>query len=163
MTVSKHLRLTPHLVPKALWGKNAHQLFGRRALWKKMRSDSLEAAHHACEVCSFAPSPIHGAPLTRHEVWHYDDKRCVATLTGLKIHCTKCDSAVHMGMAVVYGGHDMAIAQLCKVNGIGLQEAEELFAAEMVLWKNRSKKKWRIAVAKPLLERYPQLAVLGSM
>jgi hypothetical protein len=111
------LKLTPDLVPKPLWGKNAHQLFGRRALWKKIRSETLEAAHHACEVCSLVPSPIHGDRLTCHEVWHYDEKRCVATLTGLRIHCTKCDSAVHMGMAARYGGQDMAIAQLCKVNG----------------------------------------------
>lgn len=118
-----------------------------------MRSDALEAAHHTCEVCSFTPSPIYGDPLTCHEVWQYDDKRGVATLVGLKIHCSKCDSAVHMGMAAAYGGRDIAIAQLCKVNGIGPQAAEELFAAAIVLWRKRSKKKWRIALAKPLLER----------
>jgi len=158
----KQAKLTPHLVPKPLWGKNAHHLFGKRALWKQMRRDALEAAHHACEVCSFAPSPIYGDPLTCHEVWHYDDKRTVARLAGLKIHCTKCDSAVHMGMAAAYGGFDKAIAQLCKVNGIGPEEAEELFDAEMELWKKRSKKKWRIVVAKPVLKRYPQLAALET-
>jgi hypothetical protein len=35
---------------------------GRRALWKQMRRDALEAAHHTCEVCSFAWSPIYGDP-----------------------------------------------------------------------------------------------------
>ncbi len=160
--VTKQPRLMPHLVPKPLWGKNAHQLFGRRALWKQMRSDALEAARHTCEVCSNAPSPIHGDPLTCHEVWHYDDKRGVATLTRLKIHCGKCDSAVHMGMAAAYGGLDTAVAQLCKVNEIGPEEAKQLFAAEMILWRKRSKKKWRVAVAKPLLKRYPQLADLEN-
>lgn len=127
-----------------------------------MRCDALEAANSTCEVCSFAPSPIYGDPLTCHEVWHYDDKRGIATLTGLKIHCTKCDSAVHMGMAAAYGGYDAAIAQLCKVNGIGPQAAQELFAAAMNLWKKRSKKKWRIKVAKTLLKRYPQLVALET-
>jgi hypothetical protein len=141
---------------------NAHQLFGKRGLWKQMRRDALEAAQHRCEVCSFAPSPIYGDPLTCHEVWHYDDKHWIATLTGLKIHCSKCDSAVHMGIASVYGAHDAAIAQLCRVNRIGPQAAEELFAAAMTLWKKGSKKKWRIAVAKPLLKRYPQLLALET-
>ena len=158
----RELKLAPHLVPKPLWGKNAHQLFRRRALWNKMRSDALEAAHHACEVCSEVPSPIYGDPLSCHEVWHYDDKRGVATLTRLRIHCSKCDSAVHIGMTAAYGGLDNAIAQLCKVNEIGPKAAEELFHAAMILWKKRSKKKWRITVAKPLLERYPQLVALES-
>lgn len=156
------MKLAPHLVPKPLWGKSAYQLFGKRALWKQMRGDALEAAHHACEVCSFAPSPIHGDPLTCHEVWDYDDKRRTATLARFEIHCSKCDLVTHMGRTIAHGGLDAAIAQLCKVNRIGPQESKELFAAAMRVWKKRNTKKWRIVVAKPLLERYPQLAALES-
>jgi hypothetical protein len=128
-----------------------------------MRKDALEAAHNACEVCSFAPSPIHGDPLTCHEVWHYDDKRGVATLTGLEVHCHDCDSVMHMGRTVAYGGRDTAIAQLCKVNGIGPEEAGVLFASAMIVWKKRSKKKLRIVVVESLLKRYPQLGALESL
>ena len=156
----KELKLVPNLIPAQLWGLNARR-FGR-TLWKKMRSDALEAAHHACEACSDAPSPIYGDRLTCHEVWRYDDKRRFATLVGLRMQCTKCDSAVHMDMTTLAGEFKKAIAQLCKVNGIGPLEAKELFDAAMVLWEKRSKKKWRIVVAKPLLKRYPKLAALES-
>jgi hypothetical protein len=37
-------------------------------------------------------------------------------------------------------GFDKAIAQLCTVNGIGPEEAKELFKAEMAIWRKRSKK-----------------------
>ena len=70
-----------------------------------------------------------------------------------------------MDMTTVAGEFDKAIAQLCKVNGIGPIAAEELYDAAMVLWEKRSKKnkkKWRIVVAKPLLIRYPKLAALES-
>lgn len=157
----KGLRLVPNLVPAPLWGENAHGLPGR-TLWKRMRKDALEAAHYTCETCSDTPSPIYGDPLTCHEVWRYDDKRRIATLVGLRIQCTKCDSAVHIDMATASGGFDRAIAQLCEVNGIGPKAAEELYDAAMVLWEKRSKKKWRIVVARPLLKRYPKLAALES-
>jgi hypothetical protein len=127
-----------------------------------MRKDALEAAHYTCEICSVVQSPIHDDPLTCHEVWHYDDKRGTATLTRLEVHCHECDSVIHMGRTVAHGGRETAIAQLCKVNGIGPEEAGELFAAAMIVWRKRSKKKWRIAVAKPLLKYYPQLAALES-
>ena len=152
----------PNMVPKPLWRKSAYRMLGRGARWKQIRKDALEAAHHACEVCSFAPSPIYGDPLTCHEVWHYDDKRGIATLTGFEIHCNECDSVMHMGRTVAHGGRDMAIAQLCKVNKIGPKEAEQLFADAMIVWRQRNEKKWRIAVTKPLLKRYPQLATLES-
>jgi hypothetical protein len=39
-------------------------------------------------------------------------------------------------------------------------EAKELFEADMAIWRKRSKKQWRIAVALPFLRQYPQLAAL---
>jgi hypothetical protein len=157
---SRKLKLAPHLVPKPLWGKSASQVFGRRALWKRIRTDALIAANHACQVCSDAPSPIYGDPLICHEIWDYDDKRWTATLSGFRIQCNKCNSAVHMGMAVAYGARDAAIDQLRKVNDISTEEAEELYRDAMAMWKKRSQKKWRLAISKSVLEQYPQLAEL---
>ncbi len=57
-------------------------------------------------------------------------------------------------------GYIAAIAQLCKVNGITVQEAGMLYRRAMDKWKQRSKRGWRVVVAKPLIERYPELTVL---
>lgn len=151
------MKLAPQLVPKPLWRKSAAELFGKTAVWMRIRTDALETAHHACEICSNA-----SARLICHEVWHYDDRRGIAMLTSLEIHCEKCDAAIHMGLAVRRGKRDIAIAQLCEINGILPEEAEQLFAAAMTLWRKRNEKQWRIVVAKPLLARHPQLAALES-
>jgi len=65
-----------------------------------------------------------------------------------------------MGLAVRKGFGNAAIAQLVKVNGIGAREAMVLYRRAINDWKQRNKKEWCIVVAKSLLERYPELAVL---
>jgi hypothetical protein len=161
-TASLEPRLIPHLVPKPLWGKSAAQLFkGKgRAVWKRIRTEALQVALNACQVCSDAtPESV----LNCHELWEYDDEHATATLVGLRIQCRNCDCAVHMGRAEKQGFLDVAIAQLCKVNGIGEPEAMTLYRRAKGVWSQRNKKQWRIVVAKPLLERYPELAVLEQM
>jgi hypothetical protein len=158
-TASPEAKLMPHLVPKPLWGKSAAQLFkGKgRAVWKRIRSDALQVALHACQVCSDAAPDT---ALNCHELWDYDDEHGTATLVGLRIQCRKCDCAVHMGRAEKQGVLDVAIAHLCIVNGIGEPEAMKLYRRARGVWSQRNKKQWRIVVAKSLLERYPELAAL---
>jgi len=158
VTVAQELKLTPHLVPKPLWGKSAANLLSRTA-WDRIRADTLEVAHHTCKVCSDS-SPE--TTLICHELWEYDDANGTATLVGLRIQCRNCDRAVHMGRAVKKGYGDEAIAQLVKVNGIGAREAGVLYRTAFDEWKLRNKKEWRIVVAKSLLERYPELATLEA-
>jgi len=156
MTVSQVLKLTPHLVPKPLWGKSAANLL-KGAVWNRIRADVLQAARHACEVCSASESVM-----ICHELWDYDDERGTATLIGMRIQCRNCDCAVHMGRARKRGFGDVALAQLVKVNCIPVREAKMLYRGAMDKWKQRNKKKWRIVVAKSLLQRYPELAALRT-
>jgi hypothetical protein len=159
-TVPPEPKLMPHLVPKPLWGKSAAQLLLKgkgRAVWKQIRSDALQVALHACQVCS-DPGP--DSVLHCHELWEYEDESGTATLVGLRIQCRKCDCAVHMGRAEKHGLFNVAIARLCKVNGIGEPEAASLYRRAKGVWTQRNNKQWRIVVAKPLLERYPELAAL---
>ena len=135
------MKLQPELVPKPLWGYSAYRLLGRSA-WKAIRQDVLNAAKNSCEPCGVTPSPLDRDPLTCHERWHYDDKKRVATLIGFEIHCSACDSATHMGRAVRHGAGDLALKQLCKVNGISVSGANDLFEGAMARWKTRSGKKW---------------------
>lgn len=152
-------KLMPHLVPKPLWGKSAAQLFKGKGhgVWKRIRSDALQVAPNACQVCS-EPGP--DSTLNCHELWDYDDEHSTATLVGLRIQCRNCDCAVHMGRAEKHGFLDVAIAQLCKVNGITEPEAIRLYRRAKGVWSQRNKKQWRIVVAKRLMEQYPELAAL---
>jgi hypothetical protein len=155
--MNRELKLVPHLVPKPLWGKSAANLL-KRAAWERIRVNALELARRACQVCSSAASA--NDSLTCHELWDYDDESGTATLVGLRMQCRNCDSAVHMGRAVRRGFGSAAIAQLVKVNRISAPEAKMLYGRAMGTWKQRNTKKWRIVVAKSLLERYPEMAAL---
>jgi hypothetical protein len=155
MRVSQELKLMPHLVPKSLWGKSAANLL-KRAAWERIRGDALEAARSTCQVCGDPAS----ASDPCHELWDYDDEHGTATLAGLRIQCRNCDIAVHMGRTVARGNGRTALAQLVKVNGMGPREAKILYRSAMDKWKQRNKKEWRIAVAKSLLQPYPELAAL---
>lgn len=152
---SRRLKLQPKLVPEPLWGISAYRLLRRGARWKQIRRDTLEALGHLCSVCG-AASP----PLSCHEKWNYDDRTRTATLTGFMILCAACDAATHMGRAVLHGQSDIALKQLCRVNGITLAEAKQLFLKTRMVWQERSHKKWRVAVARSLLKKYPQLKVV---
>jgi hypothetical protein len=65
-----------------------------------------------------------------------------------------------MGRAVLRGQSGIALKQLCRVNGITLAEAKQLFLKSRMVWQERSEKKWRVAVARSLLKKYPQLKVV---
>jgi len=119
----------------------------------------MRAARRACQVYSDAAS---ASPLNCHELWDYNDDQSTATLVGLRIQCRNCDSAVHMGRAVRLGFGNTALAQLVKVNLIGAREARMLYRSALDEWRLRNKKHWRIVVAKSLMEKYPELAILEN-
>lgn len=146
------LKLTPHLIPKSLFGKSAANLLSR-GLWDAIRNDVLTAAKHKCVVCE-------GPGIECHEVWLYDDANGVATLVQFRILCGACHEVVHMGRAVARGNGRAALIHLCKVNGIGPKEGKQIYRQAMADWKERNKRSWKIGIAKPLMERYSQLAPL---
>jgi hypothetical protein len=122
-------------------------------------SSAPDAEDTEREMEEWVPLRVREARLARKR---RDDRQGIAMLAGLEIHCDKCDAATHMGLAVRRGKRDMAIAQLCEINGIRPEEAEQLFGDAMILWRKRNEKQWRIVVAKQLLARYPQVAALES-
>jgi hypothetical protein len=151
------MNLRPELVPKPLWGISAYRLLGRNATWKAIRQDALRSTGNCCSLCGTG-----GKGLTCHERWDYDDSRRTATLAAFAVHCPACDSATHMGRAEKHGRKQMAIDQLCRVNGCSATEAEKLFTDAKKVWSVRSGYDWMMFVAADLLTRYPALSVLQN-
>jgi hypothetical protein len=155
------LPITIRLVPKPLWGINAHKLLDDSA-WEEIRQVALAEAQHTCECCGFQPGQVVRVALICHEVWEYDEKAGTATLTGLRIHCRLCDLATHIGRAIRHGNKREAFTQLCKVNGLTAKQAVELYESEMAIWRARNLLKWRIAIVGSLLQSHPTLARLEA-
>jgi len=158
----KPLKLCPELVPKPLWGVSAFRLLKRGAAWKRIRADTLATAGDGCAICGATPQPA-PAPTVRlycHEVWHYDDRKALATLTGFQMLCTGCNAVAHMGRAAMVGYLDEALAHLARVNRISEAVARTIFDRAMETWRERNRKAWSTAVSAALLTAYPQLQVL---
>lgn len=156
--MSSETKLKPELVPKPLWRHSAYHLLGRGSDWKRIRLDALKSCGCTCEICGLESAS--GRGLNCHEVWDYDDDTRTATLVKLRIQCSACDTATHMGLSIKNGFKDAAIRQLCKVNDMTSKEALGLYKAEHAVWRERSLKQWRVTVRKSLVQRYPELAVV---
>ena len=148
----RKIKLQPSLVPAPLWGISVHRALGRGKAWKAIRKDTLDAAGHRCVICG-AREP----PLICHEVWGYDEKRGIATLSRFESHCRDCDMVTHIGRSTQLGLKDRALNQLCHVNGITCSRAKRIVEEAFALWERRNRKKWHIRVHKSLIKLYPEL------
>jgi|ERR1700733_1696843 len=163
MPPRKKYRLTPELVPIDLWRRSAYRMLGGRVAWrKKIRPDALNKAEDRCETCG-----AKDGRLTCHDKWSYDDKKATATLVGFEIHCANCDSITHFGRLFKAGGITEEVMMslmihLCRVNDCKTRDALNILREATELWENRSKKKWKVAVAPALLKKYPELEGLPT-
>lgn len=148
--------LMPALVPEPLWGRSACKMLGGKAVWRRqIRVDTLTEANNRCSVCN-----SNEGRMTCHEKWGYDDTRFVATLLGFEIHCSNCDLVTHAGRAFKLGYGEVVISHLCATNHWDIKHGVAALNHAMDVWIKRSRKEWRVKVALPLVERYPELAAL---
>lgn len=139
---SRPLKLEVELVPRPTWGQSCNRLM-KRSAWKELRQSVCARQDHKCGVCGA------GGTLYCHEVWHYDDRTHVQTLTAFIAVCSLCNFVKHVGRAeqlAQAGIVDMnrVIAHFQSVNGCGrgVWEAHKRRAFEV--FRERSKHKWRI-------------------
>jgi prevent-host-death family protein len=114
------LRLQVELVPASLWRKSLAQM--AKAPWDRLRKETYQTTNRHCAICG-AECSAPGS-LICHEVWDYNDRTLVATLTGLRPICVRCDRVTHWGLTreLVAAGRlpeselDLVIEHFCSVN-----------------------------------------------
>lgn len=137
------MRLTIELVPLTGWGKNLRSLL-KPAEWNRVRQSVYVAANHKCEICGGVGSRW---PVECHEIWDYDDTKRVQRLAGLVALCPNCHMVKHIGLAMVKGRGDVAIAHFARVNGITESEAATLIESAFDVWRERSATAWTLDVS----------------
>jgi RNA polymerase sigma-70 factor, ECF subfamily len=152
---SRWLKLVPNPVPRPLWGHSAYRILRRGSHWEKIRRNVLAASGQRCTFCG-----ANGPGLRCQGIWKYDDLNSIATLARFDIFCPACATAGNFGRPIRYWSHDRALAQLCRVNGIGWAEAKILLKEATKAWKTRNEVNWHISVGPQLVNRYPALRVL---
>ena len=138
----KNLKLTIELVPKTAWYTNVRSNVSRPE-WDKIRKECYKRANYHCEICH-DQGMNQGAkwPVECHEIWSYDDLKCVQTLTGLISLCPRCHKAKHPGLAQINGEIEIVYGQLMRVNKMTRIEAESYLQTCFEVWQDRSAYSW---------------------
>jgi len=143
----------PHLVPKPLWGVSAAKLL-KSTDWRQIRATVLERYRSRCVWCGVRLQQ----GMICHEIWAYDDKSCIATLTGFELHCRECDLFCHIGFASARGLTTIALSHASLRFGYTKTQLDKIIKAASSEWETRSKVRWKVAIAGGLLEQFPALA-----
>ena len=132
------VRLTIELVPQTCFWTNVRSAV-TAAEWDRIRKQVYQKALRVCEVCGGVGSTH---PVECHEIWHYDDKAHVQTLTGMIALCPACHEVKHFGRAESIGKGQKALKHLARVNHWTYSQADDYVEAQYRLWEERSKHQW---------------------
>jgi hypothetical protein len=133
-------KLTIELVPQTCWFSNVRDHVDKPR-WDILRRHTYKQANYQCEICG-GVGPKH--PVECHEIWDYDDERCIQKLIGLIALCPSCHQVKHIGLAGVRGKEDEAKKHLAKVNKWSNLEVENYLTTVWNQWRKRSKNNWKL-------------------
>lgn len=145
-------KLTINLVPADLHFVNLRAYY-TKVEWDIIRKKVYDRAHHKCEICG-GVGKTH--KVEAHEEWSYDPETRLATLERLTALCPSCHEVKHFGFAVVSGHEDRALAHLCKINNLSVEEGEEQVQAAFAKWDERNEIHWK-GIAIPSFEQACEL------
>jgi hypothetical protein len=147
-------KLLPVLIPKPLWGINAHSLLSWES-WQKIRQDTFSRDMRCCVICS------HKGRLECHEVFAYNDTIGIAVLVRLESRCGDCHDCNHLGRLKEREPEKFkdALKRIARINRMERAEVIQIVKEAFRLHKVRTRS-WQVEVAEELLNSYPELTRL---
>jgi hypothetical protein len=148
------LRLEPILIPRPLWGVNAHTLVSEEC-WQKIRRDTFLRDQNRCVICE------QQKPLECHEIFSFDDDHGVAVLVRMESRCADCHACNHLGRLQKRNpaAFKRALKYIGTINRIAPPEVVRLAKEAFRVHKTRTRP-WDMKVAQDLMLKYPELARL---
>jgi hypothetical protein len=142
------MKLTIELVPSTSWYSNVRSNVSKTE-WDRLRRNSYKKANYKCEICGESGiDQGFNHPVECHEIWEYDDIFNEQILTDLISLCPLCHKTKHIGLAMNNGEEDMVLEHMSKVNNISYEDAYKKVIEAFDVWKERSKKEWKINIEK---------------
>ena len=141
-------KLQIELVPNGCWYTNVRSNVTKKQ-WDIIRKDAYRKAGYHCEICGGVGARH---PVECHEVWSYDIPTTIQKLEKLEALCPLCHEVKHFGFASERGFRKRALTRFAKINGICLEEAEEIIHAVFQQWEERSLLNWTLDIT--LLKKY---------
>lgn len=135
------LPLQIELVPSTAFGENLRKLLTKTE-WDKVRKAVYKRAGYKCEICG-GKGEKH--PVEAHEEWLYHDEIGYQELTVIRALCPNCHLCKHAGHAIfVKNQKKLVISQLCKVNNLTIEQANEQIERAFNTWRERSLIQWQL-------------------
>lgn len=140
--LSDVLLLKIDMVPSTSWGNSLHRHLPS-GVWKSLREKTLISSGYKCTICGSTEK------LHCDEVWAYDNRKKVQSLVRLQILCSMCHFVKHIGHAGVLAregklDYSAVVEHFLAVNNCDLIIFEEHACRAKMLWKERSKHKWKV-------------------
>lgn len=134
------LKLTIELVPHSCWYSNVRSNV-TTTTWRRLQNIVFKAANQTCEICGQTGSKH---PLECHEIWSYDDHRCIQSLTRLIALCPRCHEVKHIGFAIQRGRLQHALKWFCEVNGTTPSDAVAYIQHQLKVTEIRGQFAWTL-------------------
>lgn len=154
MPFKNNPKLLPVLIPRPLWGVNAHRLLDRQQ-WSKIRRNIFSRDNHRCVICEAL------GQLECHEVFTFDDAAGVAMLVKLESRCPDCHDCHHLGRLKKHNptAFKQALKRIAGLNGMTPAEVIALVKKAFEVHAKRTRP-WEMKVVAELLQEYPELKKL---
>lgn len=136
--MTNYLKLTIELVPKSCWFSNLRSNLSKEQ-WDSIKKESFLKANYRCQICNGVGDKW---PVECHEIWSYNDKLKIQTLTGTIALCPKCHMVKHIGLAKINGNFQVTKEHFKRINN--LNETDALFEINQSfkVFAERSKSNW---------------------
>lgn len=136
-----NLKLEIELVPRTAWYSNLRKYL-KPEDWDTVRRKCYKASGHRCDVCGAE------GRLNCHEIWAYDDRIHVQTLTGVTTLCDSCHMIKHIGFAGIQAkagklDMDLLVRHFMAVNAVSVDRFKDHKDQVFKTWNERSKHGWR--------------------
>ncbi len=140
-----NLKLTIEFVPRTCWWSNVRSNL-KRSQRDKLRKDVYEAADYKCEICGGIGTKH---PVECHEIWDYDDKKSIQTLTKFISICPLCHQVKHIGLTKTLGQEygKKAYKRFQDINGLSDSDTKLFHDYFWQQWKQRNKKQWNFDIS----------------
>ena len=135
------LKLEIELVPSTVWFSSLYRLLPRE-VWNDIRKEIIKENGRKCQICGETEGIVN-----LHEVWRYDDRKCIQKLEGFMLLCKMCHHIKHIGLAGILANegkldYDKVIEHFCKVNKCTKREFDAHKAKAFEVWEKRSEYQW---------------------
>lgn len=139
------MKLTIELIPGTMWYKNLRNSISKEE-WNRIRKDCYKKAGFRCEICG------NEGKLNCHEVWEFNNLRGIQKLVRFIALCDMCHHIKHLGFVNVQinkqilpaSYYDQLANHFMKINNASRDEFNRSVESAFALWKERSRRKWKL-------------------